>query len=275
MGTRVTGAEIDTYRSDGVVCIRRAIEPHWIELLRSAVDEAMRQPSELATDYANPGEGRFFADYNMWRRIDSFREFEFGSGAGEVAGALMGCDRVQLYTEHLLVKEPGSLAAETPWHQDAPYSKVEGGQFGSLWIAIDPTTVATGAMEFAAGSHTWEDDFGTPEFAQANADRSETEVIEDAIAEHDSKLVSYELEPGDCTFHHCRTLHRAGGNASATTRRRGLSLRLIGDDVGWAAKVQSNTEAEYARLNSDLQLPAGSKLPEERFPVLWRAGAAA
>jgi len=31
--------------------------------------------------------------------------------------------------------------------------------------------------------------------------------------------VTVELQPGDCTFHHCRTLHYAGGNATPLPRK--------------------------------------------------------
>jgi ectoine hydroxylase-related dioxygenase (phytanoyl-CoA dioxygenase family) len=271
----VTEADVRTYRSDGVVCIRGAIAPEWIDKLRLAVDEAMDHPSELATDYVRPDEGRYFGDYNMWRRLEGFREFEFGSGAAEVAGQLMESQRIQLYTEHLLVKEPMSLGADTPWHQDAPYSKVKGDQFGSLWVAVDRATAATGVMQFAAGSQGWDEEFGTPEFdkdAQGEDDAALSRRIEQAIDRRAPRLVSYELEPGDCTFHHCYTLHRAGGNTTTDVRRRGLSLRFIGDDVRWAGKVQEG-EDQFKRLNADLQLPAGSLLPEDRFPVLWRAAA--
>jgi ectoine hydroxylase-related dioxygenase (phytanoyl-CoA dioxygenase family) len=269
----VTEDDVRTYESDGVVCIRGAISPEWIEKLRGAVDEAMASPSELATDYVKPGEGRFFGDYNMWARIESFRDFEFGSNAAEVAGALMRSDRVQLYNEHLLVKEPRSRGADTPWHQDGPYAKVKGDQFGSLWIAIDPATAQTGVMEFAAGSHRWGEDFGTPGFAQKVEQRELGERIAEAIGRRRPRLVSYDLEPGDCTFHHCYTLHRAGGNASPDVRRRGLSLRFVGDDARWVGSSQGG-EDHYVRLNGDLDLPAGAVLPEESFPILWSARSA-
>lgn len=267
---KVTPDDVRTYESDGVVCIRRVVAPEWIEKLRIAVDDALAHPSELATDYALPGEGRYFGDYNMWRRLDSFREFEFGSGAAEVAGRLMHSRRVQLYTEHLLVKEPGSVGAETPWHQDSPYAKVKGDQFGSLWIAIDAATDATGVMEFAAGSHLWDEDFGTPEFAQGVDDTTLDGMIRRTIERRSPRLVQFDLEPGDATFHHCNTLHRAGGNTSSDVRRRGLSLRFVGDDVRWAGK-EAGGQDQFVRLNSDLKLPAGALLPEDRFPVLWRA----
>jgi ectoine hydroxylase-related dioxygenase (phytanoyl-CoA dioxygenase family) len=269
----VTGADVRTYQADGVVCIREAIAPEWIDKLRLAVEEAMDHPSELATDYVRPDEGRYFGDYNMWRRLESFREFEFGSGAAAVAGRIMASRRIQLYTEHLLVKEPRSLAAETPWHQDAPYAKVKGDQFGSLWIAIDRATADTGVMQFAAGSQRWDEAFGTPEFdkdAQGEDDAELSERIQHAIERRAPRLVSYDLEPGDCTFHHCSTLHRAGGNTSTDVRRRGLSLRFVGDDVRWAGKVEEG-EDQFKRLNADLKLRAGALLPEDRFPVLWRA----
>lgn len=36
----VTDAEIDTYRQDGVVCLRNAFDAHWIAEMRSAFDLA-------------------------------------------------------------------------------------------------------------------------------------------------------------------------------------------------------------------------------------------
>ena len=44
-------------------------------------------------------------------------------------------------------------------------------------------------------------------------------------------VVSFETGPGDVVVHHARTIHGAAGNASATRRRRAISVRYCGDDA--------------------------------------------
>ena len=71
--------------------------------------------------------GRFVEDFCNWQEIPEYEEFVRESGAAAIAGELMGSERVRLYHDHLLVKEPGT-AQRTPWHQDQPYYNVDGTQ---------------------------------------------------------------------------------------------------------------------------------------------------
>src|SRR5215469_14104126 len=116
----ISSEEVRRFDADGVVLLRSAFEPKWLDMLRSGIEEAMANPSPLAKEYGSKGSGRFFGDYNMWKRFSAFREFTCGSPAGAYAAELMGATIVNLYNEHLLVKEPGSPGARTPWHQDLP-----------------------------------------------------------------------------------------------------------------------------------------------------------
>ncbi|NEU34810.1 phytanoyl-CoA dioxygenase, partial [bacterium LRH843] len=86
--------------------------------------------------------GRFFDDYCNWSRIPEFERAIREGPAARVAAALMGSARVQLFHDHVLVKEPGT-ARPTPWHQDAPYYFVEGRQTVSFWCPLDPVEEAT------------------------------------------------------------------------------------------------------------------------------------
>ena len=65
----------------------------------------------------------------------------------------MKSNQIQLFHEHLLVKEPGTTKP-TPWHQDSPYYFVDGSQTVSFWSPIDKVTTA--ALRCVAGSHKWE-----------------------------------------------------------------------------------------------------------------------
>jgi ectoine hydroxylase-related dioxygenase (phytanoyl-CoA dioxygenase family) len=64
------------------------------------------------------------------------------SAAAEVAARLMGSERVQMFHDHVLVKEPGT-SKPTPWHQDGPYYFVEGTQTVSFWSPLDPVKEAS------------------------------------------------------------------------------------------------------------------------------------
>jgi ectoine hydroxylase-related dioxygenase (phytanoyl-CoA dioxygenase family) len=61
---------------------------------------------------------------------------------------------------------------------------------------------------------------------------TEGEVVPDVLGSPElaDRLISFELEPGDMTVHHARTLHGAPANSS-DVRRRALSVRYCGDDA--------------------------------------------
>ena len=57
----VTVEEIDSYRRDGVVCLRRRFENGWIELLTDGIEANFRDPSPLFADNPSPdGKGHYY-----------------------------------------------------------------------------------------------------------------------------------------------------------------------------------------------------------------------
>ena len=124
-----------------------------VESLRAGVARNMADPGPHAAENLKPGEGgRFFDDYCNWQRIPEFEAVIRSSPAAEVAADLMGATRVQLFHDHVLVKEPGT-SKPTPWHQDGPYYFVEGRQTVSFWSPLDPVRAAS--LRCVAGSHLW------------------------------------------------------------------------------------------------------------------------
>ncbi len=148
----LTEADIATYRRDGVVLVRGLFADH-IAALREGVAQNMATPGPYAAENLRPGEGgRFFDDYCNWTRIAAFDAVIRTSPAAEVAADLMGSDSVQVFHDHVLVKEPGT-SKPTPWHQDGPYYFVQGEQTVSFWSPLDPVREAT--LRCVAGSHRW------------------------------------------------------------------------------------------------------------------------
>ena len=135
----ITQDHVDSYRRDGVVLVRGLFADQ-VDTLRAGVERNMREPGEFAAENLKNGEaGRFFDDYCNWSRIPEFEQVIRTSAAAEAAAGLMRSDTVQLFHDHVLVKEPGT-AKPTPWHQDSPYYFVEGEQTVSFWVPLDPVT---------------------------------------------------------------------------------------------------------------------------------------
>ncbi len=133
----VTGEQVEAYRRDGAACLR-GVFADWVESVREGVERNIAEPGPVATEHKlDDGRGRFFEEYCNWQRIPQYRDFVCDSSAASLAARLMGATRVQIFHEHLLVKEPGTGKA-TPWHHDMPYYCVQGGQVVSFWLALDP-----------------------------------------------------------------------------------------------------------------------------------------
>lgn len=251
------------YDRDGVVCIRGAFDTSWVGRLRAAVADVMAAPRPTSTVHGPNGAGRFFSDVNMWQDHPTFRAVGFDSPAIEIVAELMGASKLNLYNQHLLVKEPGSPESPTPWHQDQPYFRTDGWQVCSIWIALDRVTEDSGAMRFVIGSHRWGKMFQPVRFTSSEAaDADDFDGPVPDIEGGGFETVCYELEPGDCTVHHGLTLHAAGGNLRADRSRRGLSMRFTGDDARFVERKWHPTTVE-----TDLGL--GDPLDSDVFPVVW------
>ena len=115
----------------------------------------MADPDPNARIYKGEiGGGRFFVDYCNWARIPEYKDFIFNSNAAAIGAVLMESQQVQLFHEHVLVKE-ASTGVPTPWHQDAPYYCVDSTKTVSIWIPLDDVPRDT-SLEFVSGSHKWD-----------------------------------------------------------------------------------------------------------------------
>lgn len=259
----VTDQMIEAYLRDGVVVVR-GLWTNWVDQIRAGIEANMAAPGPYAAENLNAGEGgRFFDDYCNWQRIPEFVDVVRNSDAAAVAAALMQSQTVQMFHDHVLVKEPGT-AKPTPWHQDAPYYFVEGQQTVSFWAPVDPVTEAT--LRCVAGSHLWdkpvlptrwlsEEDFFPDDGAYMPVPDPDAEGMD---------VREWALEPGDAVAFNFGTLHGARGNQT-TTRRRAFSLRLLGDDTRYVARPGPTSPPFPGH-----DMTPGQKLREDWFPVIHR-----
>jgi ectoine hydroxylase-related dioxygenase (phytanoyl-CoA dioxygenase family) len=234
MATIVTDKMVEDFQRDGAVLVK-GLWKDWVEPLRAGIERNMTEPGPYGAENLKPGEGgRFFDDYCNWTRIPEFETVIKGSDVAQVAAKLMGSTRVQMFHDHVLVKEPGTLKP-TPWHQDGPYYFVEGRQTVSFWSPMDPVKEAS--LRCVAGSHRWEKEvLPTRWLAETSfyPDSDRYMPVPDPDAEG-MRVLEWQMEPGDAVAFDYRTLHGARGNTTSS-RRRAFSLRLLGDDARYVTR---------------------------------------
>ncbi|MFT5240875.1 MAG: phytanoyl-CoA hydroxylase [Candidatus Promineifilaceae bacterium] len=122
----------------------------------------------------------------------------------------------QLYqsrVEFLSVKpvyKSAALSFASPWHQDWQYWK--GVPKLSVWIALDPATVANGCLKVIPGSHlkSWAHDTSDDDKGFGNR------ISEAALA--DETIIDAVMEAGDALFFHDLLLHASHPNESGNDR---------------------------------------------------------
>lgn len=231
-----------------------------IDVLRAGVAANMAAPGPYASENERAGEtGRFFDDYCNWQRIPEFEDVLMSGPIARVAADLMQSQTVQLFHDHVLVKEPGTSMA-TPWHSDGPYYFVEGRQTVSFWIPLDPVKEAT--LRLVAGSHLWEKDVLPTRWVNEAAFFEGDYMPVPDPDEDGMRILEFEMQPGDAVAFQFRTLHGARGNKSAS-RRRAFSARLVGDDARYVERPGA-TSPPFPGHN----MVAGQKLRADWFPYI-------
>jgi ectoine hydroxylase-related dioxygenase (phytanoyl-CoA dioxygenase family) len=259
--TRVlTAEEVQRYRDDGVIMIKGAIDPNWMALIESGIEEARHKASMVGRFMSRKVEG-YQMDIFLWKRIDALRDLIYYGPFARWAQQLMGAQEVRFFYDQMFIKEPGT-DAPTPWHQDLSFWPIRGEQICSFWIPCDPVTRANSGLMYVRGSHKWPQRFKaiSPDYVAAIIDDS-MDDIPDINANLDQyELLDWEMEPGDILMFHPLTLHGSYGNQSRTMRRRALALRWTGDDVVYAPT------AKRMPINYEHASVSGGPLRGAAFP---------
>ena len=265
----VAEKDIRTYHEDGAVRLRNVISDAWLEVLAEGFEQAVTSPGKFAKHYGPEGAPRYYTDHKLFSRFEPFRRFLFDGPLPQVAADIMGSSRVEVYDEHLLIKEPGA-PAPTYWHHDLPYFSIDGYDLASVWFALDPVTEETGALRFARGSHKWGKLYRPVRIGENKPvemfNRDDLiERVPDIDADPETyPTVMLEVDPGDVIVFNGLTLHASGPNKRTDLSRRAMSYRFAGDDIRWRNRSDAPLIFERALNDGDpLNLLA------EECPQVW------
>ena len=257
----LTNEEINFYQKQGALIIKNVFKP-WINILREGFEKVLKEPGPHARENVKNEEGRFFEDYCNWQRISEFKKFAEESPAAQIVGEATRSKSIQLFHEHIFVKDPGTIK-ETPWHQDMPYYCVNGNDTGSFWIPLDQITKEN-SLQILLGSHKLPKLVRPTKWSNNKSWYKNDENFMDMPSINtDENILKSEMNLGDAILFNFKVLHSSPGNLE-NIPRRAFSMRFIGDDVTY---VDRGGETSPPFKGIDLKI--GAKMREDWFPVVW------
>ena len=262
MNKYLSDQEIEIYQEQGAIVVKSLFKP-WIDLLRLGFEKVLKDPGPHARENVTNEEGRFFEDYCNWQRISEFQKFADESPAAQIVAEATGSKSIQLFHEHIFVKDPGT-DKETPWHQDMPYYCVDGNDTGSFWIPLDPITKEN-SLKILLGSHKFTKLVRPTKWSNNKPWYKNDDNYMDMpnINSMEEKILKTEMNLGDAILFNFKVLHSSSGNAT-NIPRRAFSMRFIGDDVKYFER-----SGETSPPFKGIDLKDGERMRKDWFPVVW------
>lgn len=201
----LTDEQIDEFRTDAFVKLPGVLSPGAVQRLRTRL-------RTLLDEAVDPEVG-FQSREMMWLDDDLVRAAVLSPRIGGISAALLGTERVRLYHDNALSKEPG--AGRTPWHFDAHHFPLDSPKVLTAWIPLQPTPREMGPLAFARGADVGNlvadlqfDKHGT------SYDRGVSEVFRaQAVQVEDGPFAA-----GEVSFHGANCFHTAGANRTTEAR---------------------------------------------------------
>lgn len=235
------------YENDGYVAIKQFFSNDQLRNIDAEIERL------LANDMSRWGQGEIFYEpgsdkvrqlETIERHSDFFRGLMRDRCFIEIAEQLFGeepvCDNVSY-----MAKAP-KVGSAVPPHQDNAYYNLVPDHALTFWIALDPSTEENGCMHVVRGSHKG----GILPHAASGVSGNSYAISElpNALKQQEKPIL---LEPGDCSIHHCVTIHRSEANRSTSPRRALLlfvrSASCEVDEAGMAKK-QEAARIMYERI---------------------------
>ncbi|MEQ9002219.1 MAG: phytanoyl-CoA dioxygenase family protein [Pseudomonadales bacterium] len=239
-------AERGRYDADGFLVRRGVLRAAEVAALRDAAERTALAAAALAA------RGRsYHLDGNRFADADGVTvQFEHGAGSGTVRvvepahvfdprwdalldddrlvapmRALVGCDRVALWTDKLNLKRPRE-GSGFRWHQDSPYWIHDCGHVDRLpnvMVILDDATAANGCLRIIRGSHRQGRLPGTDDGTQLGG------FFTDPGSFDEADQVPIEAPAGSLVFFSPHAVHGSLPNRSAAPRRAWIATYQPGD----------------------------------------------
>jgi phytanoyl-CoA hydroxylase len=220
----VTDADREAFERDGYVHLRGVMSPEEMDDIEAVYNRFLQREIVVAgKDFNDMTTGEFGsdpADYSiinvMLPRVyhPEWQGNLYEQRAASIAEQLVG-EGMQIDFDQFLAKQPFKEDAIFGWHQDQAYwIDTDDRRTATCWLAVDPSTVDNGCMQFLPGSHKEPVRPHRP----LHGDREKSHTLITDLRDEDV-MRSVEIARGDITVHNEGVLHGSGGNTSSNFRR--------------------------------------------------------
>ena len=244
---QISEEQINAFQKNGHTLTPAVLTFNEIVAYRDAINKAAYQYNTEKRDLKDRDTyGKAFLQImNLWEVDEQVKQFTLAKRFAKIAADLLGVERVRLYHDQALYKEPGG--GFTPWHQDQYYWPLGTTKTVTMWMPLIDIDEEMGMLTFASGSH--KDGFVEN---VAISDESEKK-LEQHINEKGFAIERpLKMNAGDATWHYGWTLHSAPGNTSANTREV-MTIIYFADGASVIQPQNEHQEADRKRWLGSLE----------------------
>lgn len=244
---RISEKQVEDFQENGHIFLKGLAFKEEIDffqpIIRNACSQLNKETRKLQD--RDTYSKAFLQIMNLWSVNKMISKFVLAKRFADVAAKLLNVDKVRLYHDQALFKEP--QGGYTPWHQDQYYWPLDTDKTITMWMPLVDISEDMGMLTFASGSHK----LGK---LKSEAISDDTEALFEAyIKENDFNLECADaMMAGDATFHSGWTVHGAGPNTSRDQMREVMTVIYYAD----GAKIKSPSNKHQ---KTDLEKWLGNK----------------
>ncbi len=225
----LTDDEVAEYMENGFVAGRKILDDHQIKVLRESLEgirtgtnPRISELYEIDADYVRAPDQNVFHFLGAWMIDEAFHDILFHPSVTVPISQLLQTQQVRFWHDQVFYKPPKHPGVVT-WHQDYSYwtRSVPAGHI-TCWIGLDDSTLESGCVQFVPGSHKW--DLLPKISLTKDMDKVKEFLTPEQSAQF--KQVPMIRKAGECSFHHCMTMHGSYGN-NADHPRRAIVLNYM------------------------------------------------
>jgi hypothetical protein len=215
---RLTEAELETYRKEGLVIPDYRLPEETLGKLREAVDKLIRDHPDVPPEALSGPHNPWGQSAKMIGNVD-FLEFCHHPHILDMVEQLIGPDII-LWGSQLFAKPP-AVGKGVPWHQDGQYWPIEPLETITVRVSIDGSDLDNGCMQYIPGSHK------SRKLEHHEVEQRDDMALGQKLADLDTASAKdVILAPGQISLHDVYTVHGSAHNRGKR-RRADYAIRYM------------------------------------------------
>ncbi len=275
-------AEVAFYREHGWLRTSTVLDPALLDEAQAAIEEHWHGHR----DWSLEGARKHFADWmpgdgngtrnNQYISLQNrrIRQLSWSPTVGRIAAAAAETGSVRLFNDQVVSKPGGQSGAGVGWHVDGDYwGSCTSQSMLTAWIPLHDCPEELGPLVVVDGSHRWSHLLDRSAFSFHSEDMSTLARHVEALG-YEFRPVVIEMERGQFSLHHCRTLH--GSYPNRSTRPRLATAVHLQDEANRYRPGRRPDGSPVTLFDDRICRRTAEGLPdftdESVFPTLWRHG---